>query len=739
MNYLSKKQQGGEQVEPELQQLASMISSSVEEGMQPIEVIVKLRKDKFDALTITKALTLMEMPMEEIVPLLQRAEDYIEQEEPTGEEITQNPEQLARMQEMESEAEEADTDLAEETLLAQSGIEIKPENKGKFTKWAKQRGMTVKEAYNKVMSNTDEYPPSIVKMANFAKNAAGWNKQDGGEQTPEMKAYLEALEFNKQARQAIGTNNKEELQNLSLNKPYNNNNLARDFSELQRLRKAAGLGMAEEASILFPHVGQQIRGSINDALDTTYQQGGAKDGRIRRDMNWISSPKYVDPILFKGSNDNFSLAEAAYVAADTFSSLFGGKDRNEDGLKDGFFKDIKSKRADQTERIPNYYDYNIKLDPNDPNEYQVNPQRLFDASKGEALKSFTDEGIDTGTTFGYDEYGRPIAKAPDYEEQLAKQKKIENSMGSEFNLGMDIIPNTTKSFLEMAYGGDIPKAQFGTPTGLGSCGDGEVWDFMQQKCVPADVNASLTTTPGQLTANLINNQSNPNTTFNQIANTGNTNMSNPNVSGPTGFVPPEVERTNKLQGLANRVMDSRFVEGFAEIGDFAVSGANVINDWFKDKRYRDAEQQRDFNLIADQRYATAADPVNKRGFRGPYYDAAETDYVTGLYAKNGGGIDNPGFRALPPRVQENIKVNMKKGGEFTPHIMYDPQTGEGYKAEKYEDHVKMDKMGYVHDLPKAQYGTSMDAFMGYAEGGEIEVDSDMLAKLIAAGADISFL
>ena len=468
---------------------------------------------------------------------------------------------------------------------------------------------------------------------------------------------------------------------------------------MQRLRKTAGLGMAEEASILFPHVGQQIRGSINDALDTTYQQGGAKDGRIRRDMNWISSPKYVDPILFKGSNDNFSLAEAAYVAADTFSSLFGGKDRNEDGLKDGFFKDIKSKRADQTERIPNYYDYNIKLDPNDPNEYQVNPQRLFDASKGEALKSFTDEGIDTGTTFGYDEYGRPIAKAPDYEEQLAKQKKIENSMGSEFNLGMDIIPNTTKSFLEMAYGGDIPKAQMGTGSGMGS-----MW-------------------------------------FDQLdlENQMNTGFGNPNVSGPTGFVPPEVERTNKLQGLANRVMDSRFVEGFAEIGDFAVSGANVINDWFKDKRYRDAEQQRDFNLIADQRYATAADPVNKRGFRGPYYDAAETDYVTGLYAKNGGGIDNPGFRALPPRVQENIKVNMKKGGEFTPHIMYDPQTGEGYKAEKYEDHVKMDKMGYVHDLPKAQYGTSMDTFMGYAEGGEIEVDSDMLAKLIAAGADISFL
>ena len=36
--------------------------------------------------------------------------------------------------------------------------------------------MTVKQAYNKVMSNTKAYPPSVVKMANFSKNAAGWKK-----------------------------------------------------------------------------------------------------------------------------------------------------------------------------------------------------------------------------------------------------------------------------------------------------------------------------------------------------------------------------------------------------------------------------------------------------------------------------------------------------------------------------------------------------------------------------------
>lgn len=98
--------------------------------------------------------------------------------------------------------------------------------------------------------------------------------QDGGSVTPEMKAYLDALAFNKEARQAIGTNDREKLKQLRLDKPYSNNDLARDFSELQKLRQAAGLGLKEEASILFPHVGQQIRGGINSLLGTNFEQGG---------------------------------------------------------------------------------------------------------------------------------------------------------------------------------------------------------------------------------------------------------------------------------------------------------------------------------------------------------------------------------------------------------------------------------------------------------------------------------
>ena len=61
-------------------------------------------------------------------------------------------------------------------LNARSGIYIKPENRGKFTKWAQDKNMGVQEAANTVMNNKEEYRPEVVKMANFAKNASKWGR-----------------------------------------------------------------------------------------------------------------------------------------------------------------------------------------------------------------------------------------------------------------------------------------------------------------------------------------------------------------------------------------------------------------------------------------------------------------------------------------------------------------------------------------------------------------------------------
>ena len=84
-------------------------------------------------------------------------------------------------------------DMVFEVPMGKSGIEIKPENRGKFTRWAKKRGMTVKQAYTKVLANKDKYPPSIVKMANFARNAAGWKKGQEGMELPSPPPGQETL------------------------------------------------------------------------------------------------------------------------------------------------------------------------------------------------------------------------------------------------------------------------------------------------------------------------------------------------------------------------------------------------------------------------------------------------------------------------------------------------------------------------------------------------------------------
>lgn len=58
-------------------------------------------------------------------------------------------------------------------VLAKNGIHIKPENKGKFTEYKKRTGKTTEEALH-------SKNPHVRQMANFARNAAKWNKAQTG-------------------------------------------------------------------------------------------------------------------------------------------------------------------------------------------------------------------------------------------------------------------------------------------------------------------------------------------------------------------------------------------------------------------------------------------------------------------------------------------------------------------------------------------------------------------------------
>ena len=54
----------------------------------------------------------------------------------------------------------------------------------------------------------------------------------------------------------------------------------------------------------------------------------------------------------------------------------------------------------------------------------------------------------------------------------------------------------------------------------------------------------------------------------------------------------------------------------------------------------------------------------------------------------------------------------KKGGEFEPHMMYNPETGEGFKANKEEDHLRMADMGYLHKNEMEEAGKKIKAQRG---------------------------
>ena len=58
--------------------------------------------------------------------------------------------------------------------------------------------------------------------------------------------------------------------------------------------------------------------------------------------------------------------------------------------------------------------------------------------------------------------------------------------------------------------------------------------------------------------------------------------------------------------------------------------------------------------------------------------------------------------ALEKKAKRNESLNVSEAEDFKPHMMYDPKTGKGYKAEKEEDHLRMKKMGYVHEKPKVK-------------------------------------
>lgn len=232
LNKKSVKQQGGQQmipnepgmqqqpqVDPQVMQIAEMFNQSMESGQRPEEVVVMLMEQGADQNIIGQALMQVGMAQEDVVVIFENVQKMQQPKAPTAEQITNNPQQLAREEEMQEGAPNVDIPI-DPIEMAKSGIEIKPENKGKFTRWAKARGMSVAQAYKKVLANKEKYPPSVVKMANFARNAAGWKKGQEGIEIPsqtsrEEPSNLELLQA--KLRNLIKSNEKDQASPITPN------------------------------------------------------------------------------------------------------------------------------------------------------------------------------------------------------------------------------------------------------------------------------------------------------------------------------------------------------------------------------------------------------------------------------------------------------------------------------------------------------------------------------------------
>ena len=697
------------QVDPQVMQITELFNTSIQEGSKPHDVVISLIEQQVDQNVIGQALMQLGMEQEAIVQLFQEVQEMQQPQAPTAQQINNNPQQISRAEEIQEEAPAMDMNITS-MGQAKSGIEIKPENKGKFTRWAKARGMSVSEAANKVMSNKDQYPPSVVKMANFAKNAAGWNKEEGGE-----TAYL--ANRDRVIKREMAKAESENMKEGGEFKPH---------FMYKGPRKIRAKDMAT-------HLRLKERGYTHDAPKA--QTGGNTDNLVKginnlEDEGILSpGPMYINPAIF--NNNKFNLGKAANVVLEGYENMFSGSDENKDGVKDGSFRDIPGKFTQA--KIDKYANaaYDVKLDTSDENKNAAKDWftqfQIENPTAEGAANKLTDVAETTTTDIIEKSNVEPVIseklleaakngsqQVKDYINSMLKKKgqslpeetdatPSKDPQEIDLDPGFDMfIPKNydgpldpgfkteaTPDFTEIGKlmlrnGGSLHKAQFAGESG----GPKDTLTFkewvMQDPITRSTASAQqdyqayvdAESADGGLSNVLPGDPPTADDLFQKI------NM--PEVS---------LNNTGGVSGFIDRTVNSPVAKMFGDVSDFAVKGADVLNDYFDEVNKDKAQDELRGSLVADNIYGTKTDAFNKRGT----FDinsglmGSEGDATTGLYmnAKFGGGVNNAGFKALPAKAQHNILSNMAYGGDTKSQI--------------------------------------------------VNVDSRMLAKLISAGANIEKL
>ena len=820
LNKISLKQMGGEaqpQVDPQVMEISQAIASSVQEGQNPQEVVAALVQNQVDQQVIAQALMMVGMAEEDIMSLFEQIERSTQPSTP--EEVNANPELLARNEdiiEQEEQAAQQDPMMG----MAKSGIEIKPENRGKFTAWAKKRGMTVSEAANKVMSNKDRYTPDVVKMANFARNAAGWNKaQEGGSIKGEEKSFLNKMKDNllysinplymaDDALQIAGipanliregiegvfdkgdgefnwgdivpdikgtTILDEDKKQVPVSETLGIDNWVGALATDMALDPTTYIG-AGIIKNLAKKVGKTAAKKL-PKLATSFQDGGQPKGKFVNGVfipdedqvsyDAITSDEALKANLNRQDNwymSNPSLAVMPLMPPKTVNPLF-----DIISTVGTVYSDIKGESSDFRDKMNAY-----KANAANFYDIDVDTSNLTSPENLEAIKKWSDaqkkewEYQTTESKARADKKTEELlGTTPTFDQWLADNPDITNQ---------ELARTMYDSVYSKMFGGPVYKAQGGfetpgfNPTPEFDADMDGIPDYI-------DIDGGEGTgVPAYGT------------------------VDRPNLDDMFGQIQtqPDVTVNNPIGGTLDRLGTNPYVRTTASVLGGMSDLAGLANRLFFDSKvYKDAMDQMEERSGADYKYGTKMSGPRTRGT----YDAlsgqlgSEADRVAGYYMNFAGSPYSYGSVA-------------KTGGEFKPHMMFDPKTGKGYKANVPADHERMAEMGYLHkdkmqdggenltssselpnfpewrinsetsqlpefpewrvqnraaDLPEfpewyinddakkrmlynkamgemEEFIGSQTKISGAKKGGEvIELSQDMIAQLIAAGADIEIL
>ena len=723
LNKISVKQQGGQmipeqpgmqtqqgvpsmmqpqqQVDPAIQQISQFFTAAMEQGAKPEEVVMNLMQQEVDQGTIAQALMTVGYAEQDITVLFENVQRMGQPGKASAQEVNANPQQLARNQEL---AQQQQGPVSVDPIeMAKSGIEIKPENKGKFTRWAKARGMSVSEAYNKVMGNTDAYPPSVVKMANFAKNAAGWKKEEGGE--PDNKGFRALPDFvqNKIMKRQTGGEEETETDESKLTDEQKSENEMR-----QKFLEASNVTLTNQNNQI---IGGKNPNSVDEGV--------------------LQNKNYFNPNAFKTGN-NFSLGKAANVLNNSLQDMFAG-DRDGDGLKDGSFRDWKNKTINNKINKELDANYKVELDLSDENKAAAQAWKMqYDIENPEVdelgnvvEKDIIDNPLEVTNT--------PIQQVTEnfsnwFESNTDKlTEKAKNTYDALIKKmrGADEVEEVDEEITVQAYGSEIPIAQFsvpdsGAPFANPMNSDVAVNDgpLVFEEWVQQDpVRRGTADAPQQYQAYVSGFNSDA-TGRETIPSLPAAELEVPELQDSptqrtaadlfTDIKMPEVTKNyGGLEGFIDRTINSNVARGVGDIADFAVKGVDVLNDFYEDRNIEDAKDDLRGKFVADNIYGTKTDAFNKRGT----FDinsgimGSEGDRTTGLYmSKQGGGVNNPGFKALPPEAQHNILSNMAYGG---------PKGAGAYLANR--DRVIKREMAKAQDGNKEETGKNHPYYEEYLE------------------------